>query len=218
MNGEHIVLLHGLGRTHRSMRTIELHLRHAGFNVINIDYPSRSHPIEELALIIGDHVKLAGINADGKVHFVTHSLGGILVRWLYSRGRIRNIGRVVMLSPPNQGSEVADRINRYRFFRKILGPSIQQLGTDTDGVPSALGPAGFELGIITGTKSLNPLFSYWVPGRDDGKVSTERAKVDGMKDFLVLPHSHGFIMHSPEVVEQVVYFLQNGRFFRAGQP
>jgi triacylglycerol lipase len=217
MAAESIVLLHGLGRTQRSMRTLATHLGDAGFDVINIDYPSRCHPIEELASIVGEHLRLAGIDTRESVHFVTHSLGGILVRWLHREGRIKNIGRVVMLSPPNRGSEVADNVKRYWLFRKILGPPIRQLGTDQDAIPSRLGPVDFELGVITGSKSLNPLFSYWVPGHDDGKVSTERAKVAGMKDFLVLPHSHGFIMNSPEVVEQVIYFLQNGQFKRNGQ-
>jgi len=218
MTAEHIVLLHGLGRTHRSMRTLEVHLTQKGFHVTNIDYPSRSHRIEELASIIGDRIQRSGLDAQARLHFVTHSLGGILVRWLHVRGRLPRIGRVVMLSPPNQGSEIADKLGRWRIVRKALGPSIHQLGTDPASVPNMLGAVDFELGVITGNKSLNPLFSRWVPGRDDGKVSTKRAAVAGMKDFLELPHSHGFIMHKPEVLKQVVHFLHTGRFFRDPKP
>ena len=215
---EYVVLLHGLARTSRSMSILATRLKASGFNVITIDYPSRKYTIEKLALTVGDHLGITPAESAPKVHFVTHSLGGILVRWLRKHGRMHNIGRVVMLSPPNKGSEVADRLKNNPLLKRIMGPAIRQLGTGECNVPATLGPVDFELGVITGNKSLNPLFSRWVAGQDDGKVSTESAKVEGMKDFLVVPHSHGFIMRSPEVADQVVFFLQNGRFDHVTRP
>ncbi|MDH3996831.1 MAG: alpha/beta hydrolase, partial [Desulfobulbaceae bacterium] len=148
------------------------------------------------------------------LHFVTHSLGGILVRALIEEKRPENLGRVVMLSPPNKGSEVADYIKDYSLFKDILGPAYMQLGTDLDSMPNRLGPADFELGVITGNRTIDPISSLIIPGVDDGKVAVEKTKLEGMTDFLVMPVSHAYIMQKPEVVDEVIYFLQQGRFNR----
>jgi len=210
--GDCVILLHGIGRTSRSMRPLESYLKKQGCRVINLGYPSTEYPIEELADFIGEKVEqVSGVQAS-RLHFVTHSLGGILLRCYLKKNRPENLGRVVMLGPPNRGSELVDRLRKTFLFRIIYGPAGQQLGTEPTGVPSQLGPVDFELGVITGSNSLNPLFSYLIPGEDDGKVSVESAKVEGMADFLVVPRSHPFIMNSPEVAEQVVHFLRYGRF------
>lgn len=211
-NAEVVILLHGLARTNRSMDALASRIRQAGFEVLNIDYPSRKHPIEELGKQIGRRVGHLTKSHTRRVHFVTHSMGGILVRWLHKHMPIQNMGRVVMLSPPNKGSEVVDNLKNFIIFRWIMGPSLLQLGSDTDGLPAQLGPVDFELGVIAGSRSLNPIFSYWLTGEDDGKVSTESAKIEGMNDFLEVPFSHGFIMRREEVAEQVIAFLRTGRF------
>lgn len=211
---ENVVLLHGLARTSRSMSRLERHLSNRGFNVINIDYPSRKHPIAELVKYIDNEVKRCCSDADRKLHFVTHSLGGIIIRAYLKGHHLENLGRVVMLSPPNHGTEVVDKLRANSLFKAFAGPAGQQLGTALTSVPNSLGPAEFELGVITGSKSLNPLFSSWIAGADDGTVSTARSKVAGMDDFLVVHHSHFFIMKSREVIEQVIFFLNNGRFDR----
>ena len=161
-------------------------------------------------------IKQAKLDSANQVHFVTHSMGGIITRFYLKDNKIKNLGRVVMLSPPNQGSELTDSLknNVNIFFRFFTGPAGQQLGTEPSSIPNQLGPVNFELGVITGNATLNPLYSYLIPGEDDGKVSVERAKVKGMKDFLVVPHSHTFIMNSDEVREQIVYFLEYGQFRR----
>lgn len=209
---ENVVLLHGLARTSRSMRKLERYLSDRGFNVTNIDYPSRKYPIDELVKYIDKEVKRCCSDTDRKLHFVTHSLGGIIIRAYLKERHPENLGRVVMLSPPNQGTEVADKLRANPLFKAFAGPAGQQLGTALISVPNSLGPVEFDLGIITGSKSINPLFSSWIPGTDDGAVSIARSKVAGMDDFLVVHHSHFFIMRSAEVIEQVSCFLDNGRF------
>ncbi|HSH46653.1 MAG TPA: hypothetical protein VK966_12485, partial [Longimicrobiales bacterium] len=154
---------------------------------------------------------LAACCAGARLHFVTHSLGGILVRAYAAEHGAERIGRVVMLSPPNHGSEVVDRLEGVPFLERVLGPAAVQLGTG-DGVPDLLGPPEFELGIITGDASLNPLFSWWIPGPDDGKVSVASARLEGADDFLVLPANHTFIMREDEVVRQILAFLETGAF------
>ncbi len=159
LSGEPVVLLHGLGRTYRSMNTLEKKLAASGFKVTNIDYPSRDYPIDRLADIVGDHIEGMDTAPAARINFVTHSLGGILVRWLHGHGRLKNIGRVVMLSPPNQGSEIVDKLAGNPVVEAAMGPAFHQLGTDSSSLPASLGPVDFELGVITGTKSFNPRFS-----------------------------------------------------------
>lgn len=210
---ECVILLHGLARTGSSMRKMEKALTREGYHVLNTDYPSRKFGIGTLAnTVIPEALSKSRAFSPERIHFVTHSMGGILVRHYLSENRIANIGRVVMISPPNQGSEVVDKLRGAPGFFWLNGPAGQQLGTDGDSVPSRLGAVRFELGVITGNRSVNPILSLLIPGHDDGKVSVENAKVEGMSDFLVLPHSHPFIMRADETIRQSKYFLRHGRF------
>ena len=147
-----------------------------------------------------------------KIHFVTHSFGGIILRCYLRENQVKNIGRVVMLSPPNQGSELVDNFEENIFFKIATGPSGKQLGTKSSSIPNTIGPVNFDLGIIAGNRSTNPIYSRLIPGADDGKVSVDRSRIKGMADFLVVSHSHTFIMNSPEVIKQVIHFLEKGRF------
>jgi hypothetical protein len=147
-----------------------------------------------------------------RIHFVTHSLGGILLRYAHEQSPIPDLGRVVMLGPPNQGSEVIDRTRDWAFIKMFSGEAGLQLGTGDDGIPAQLGPVDFELGVIAGTRTINPFMSAMLPNSDDGKVTVERTKVDGMDDFLVVDRTHAFIMRSDEVIANTAAFLQNGRF------
>ncbi len=210
-----VVLLHGLGRTAKSMAYMEKRLMAAGYAVYNYDYESRKNEIGYLVDDLQGFLEACCPEKGNTLHFVTHSLGGILVRALISEERPYNLGRVVMLSPPNKGSEVVDYIKDYSLFKDIFGPASMQLGTDPDSVPNRLGPADFELGIITGDRTIDPISSLIIPGKDDGKVAVERTKLEGMTDFLVMHVSHAYIMEEPEVVDEVIYFLQQGRFSRS---
>ncbi len=214
-SGDSVVLLHGLGRTDLSLSRLQNMLTEHGYRVVNVDYPSTDHSIEHLAHeVLAPAVEECCANSGRTVHFVTHSMGGIVLRYYLENHELGNLGRVVMLSPPNQGSEVADWAAESPLLQRILGPSAGQLGTGPESVPNQLGPVDFELGIIAGNKTLNPLFSRMIPGDDDGKVSVESTKVEGMADFIVVPHSHTYIMWHEAVIDQVVYFLENGTFQR----
>lgn len=210
-----VVLLHGLARTAASMEPMQEFLNKTGYQVANIDYASREHPIEVLAeMAVNEGLELCRSQSVEQVHFVTHSLGGILVRQYSAEHEIPELKRVVMLGPPNQGSEVVDRLREVPGFKQINGPAGMQLGTSASDVPANLGPVSFDLGVIAGTRSINPVLSSYLPNPDDGKVSVERAKVEGMSDFLQLPVTHPLMMRDREVMDQVVHFLQQGRFKR----
>ncbi|MCK4556652.1 MAG: alpha/beta hydrolase, partial [Candidatus Aminicenantes bacterium] len=181
--------------------------------VINVDYPSTEHPIEYLAEnVLGEIIERFTTDSGIKIHFVTHSMGGIIVRYYLNHHNLDSLGRVVMLSPPNQGSELVDHLRDTYLYKKKNGPSGQQLGTDKESVPLSLGPVDFELGVITGSLSFNPASSMVLPGPDDGIVSVESAKIEGMTDFIVMPNSHTFIMKSKSVIKQIIHFLENGEF------
>jgi triacylglycerol lipase len=215
---EGVVLLHGLARTPRSMARIERELTRAGYVVVNLPYPSRSAPIEALSEMVFDRIRDSTPLGDcGKVHFVTHSMGGIVLRQMLSKHRIERLGRVVMLGPPNQGSELVDRLGKWRLFRWINGPAGQQLGTGPESLPNRLGPVDFELGVIAGDRSINWINSGMIPGPDDGKVSVERTSVAGMKDHLVVHTTHPTMLSHRTVVSAVGRFLKTGAFRHVGE-
>ncbi len=210
-----VVLLHGLTRSSSSMNTLQEALQSKGFNTCNIDYPSRKYHIEVLAQdYILPQIKKCFGSLNSQICFVTHSMGGIIVRYLADKKLIPHMGRVVMLSPPNQGSEVVDRLGKIKLFQVINGPAGAELSTDSKSMPLRLGPANFELGIITGSKSINPILSLLIEGKDDGKVSIERAKLQGMEDFIILPSAHPFIIKNNIAIKQTIHFLNHGNFQR----
>lgn len=209
--GERVVLLHGLIRSPASMEKLEGELVQHGFEVSNIGYPSREFPIEELSTMVKDLITDENKGAE-KIHVVTHSMGGIIIRYIQENDPIEKLGRVVMLSPPNGGSEVVDKLGDSFLYDWINGPAGSQLGTDETSLVSQWGPVEFELGIITGDRSINLILSTMIPGDDDGKVSIESAKVEGMKAFKVVHASHPFIMKKDGVIQDTILFLREGRF------
>jgi triacylglycerol lipase len=209
---DYVILLHGLGRTPLSMKRIEWTLRKQNYRVINVGYPSTRVSIQDAADHWLDEVlKTQMADSSAEIHFVAHSLGGIVLRQYLSNHEIPNLGRVVMMAPPNQGSELADRLRNNCLYRFATGPAGQQLGTDESSVPNRLGAVDFELGVIAGHRSLNPLFSSWIPGADDGKVSVRSARISGA-DFLLVHHSHTWMAWSADVNCSITQFLRTGQF------
>ena len=206
--GETVVLLHGLGRTFLSLAWAESRMSRAGFRPLNIGYPSRRRGIPELARHVADRLPRDG---GGRIHFLTHSMGGIVLRYLRSHALIENLGRVVMLAPPNQGSQLAQKLRTNPLYRLTFGPAGQQLGTEDESIPLELGPVDFELGVIVGNRPHNPL-THLIAGQNDGTVAVDEARVEGMADFLVVRCGHTFIMNDSTVLAETIHFFEHGRF------
>lgn len=210
-----VILLHGLAKSGSSMEALQRALEKAGHTAVNVSYPSTDFPLEKLA---GPAIApaLDQCRDFDEISFVTHSMGGILVRQYLSRVTIKNLKHVVMLGPPNQGSEVVDKLGNFPGFHFIFGDAGMQLGTGEMSVPNKLGAATFDVGIIAGTRSINPILSSLLPQKDDGKVTVERTKLAGMNDHLEMPVTHVFMMKNPEVIAQVIHYLEYGHFERGG--
>lgn len=198
-----VVLLHGLGRTHLSMLVMRLALENKGYTVWNRGYPSTKATVEELAPVVGEAVGVCRERGARKIHFVTHSMGGILVRAYFAGNTVPEAGRVVMLAPPNRGSAIVDASRDSSWFQWATGPAGQQLGTAADSLPNTLPPLKLEVGVIA--------------GRYDGKVSVESTALPEMKEQLVVDSAHTFIMNSPTVIRQVKAFLKDGAFEKDGR-
>jgi hypothetical protein len=199
------------------MRPIARSLQRHGFSVCNVDYPSRS---QDVAGLVAAHVApvFASLGRDRPVHVVTHSLGGILLRYHLQGEDLPSGSRVVMLAPPNHGSEVADALQAWWPYRRLLGPAAVQLGTGERGIAGRLAPVSPEIGVIAATRSLQPWFACLLPRPNDGVVSVDSARLAEMRDFIAIDTNHTTIMYDRRVRRQVVAFLENGRFERGDRP
>ncbi len=209
-DAEHVVLLHGLGRSPRAMKRMAEFLKGAGYITHNVGYPSRDEPAAKLLEYLGARLDPLGETAD-RVHFVTHSAGGIMTRGYLAARPDYPVGRAVFLSPPNQGSQLATEVTSYALVRAVMGPLARELRNDPNALPRTLPPPYYPVGILTGSQSYSPL-SWLIPGTDDGIVAVEEARLEGMADFLVLHRNHTWIMNSADVQYQTLHFLKHGKF------
>jgi alpha-beta hydrolase superfamily lysophospholipase len=206
-----VVLLHGLNRTSRSLEKLGRALDDKGFEVHNISYPSTRFPIEKLAKDLRQG-ELAPLADRDDLCFVTHSMGGIILRWIESYMPMPGLFRSVMLAPPNQGSEVADAMMNLRLARWLNGPALEQLGTMSNSLPLELEDINFHCGVLAGSRSSNPFFRRFFDEANDGKVAVESTKDPGVADWRVLDVFHSTMMKNRAVIDHTLHFLEHGWF------
>lgn len=210
--GDYVVILHGIARSSSHMKPLAEKLEKEGYDVINLDYPSTKYKLGELTTRINKDLT-EKLTENKPVHFIGYSMGGLLVRTILAKHRSAKLGRVIQLAPPNHGSEVADFLKNDWLYKTIYGPAGQELGTeDIQKLQPLLGNVDYELGVIAGNSTIDPISSYIIGGDDDGKVSIASTKVEGMKDHVVVSASHTFFPSNEDVQKQTIYFLKNGKF------
>lgn len=212
-SGDYVVLLHGIGRSYRSMSKIANYFVKQHYHVLNVDYPGTHFTLEHLIDDIYLQLQPWITQENKQVHLITHSMGGLIARGMINRYQLNNIGRVVMLGPPNHGSEVADLLQGLRLYQFIYGPAGQQLTTAYQHQDDSLGQVTFPLGIIAGDRSLLPFFSLFVlPGSDDGLVSVESSRIVGMSDHIIMHANHALMMQNKKIIRQTLNFIRDGHF------
>lgn len=216
---ECVVLLHGLWRSNIAMWPIETALLEAGYTVVNLDYPSTRASITEIAdQHLAPAVTLCESQVSGPVHLVCHSMGGIVIRDYLQRHTPRRPGRVVMLSPPNQGAELAIAFRDWPLFELLAGEAAASLSSDERGVLNQLGPVGLDTGIIGGDRHSPWLSVGLLAEPHDGTVTLASMRLPEMKDFSVVPEDHVSIRRSPEVHARIIRFLESGTFEPRSNP
>lgn len=219
-----VVLLHGLGRTYRSMRYLASEVERAGYRACNWDYAGRGHGLDALIALLRRTLAEIAPTAGGagpsgdKVHFVTHSLGGLLVRGALKPPAAVPVGRIVMIAPPNHGVRVAGGHANAWLLRRLYGKPILELVGEAPDL-DRLGTPAAEIGIIAGVRRFHPLnptayinaFAH-AGTRHDGTVELERTKLRGMADFIAVDAHHTFICGKPGVARQTLAFLETGAF------
>ncbi len=211
---EHVIVLHGIARTSSSMDKLASALEKEGYTVHNINYPSTDHDITALTEYVHKQTAPLWKNKKDTVHFVGYSMGCIITRAFIAKYKPTHLGRVVMLGPPNQGSEVADFWKNNPLFKRAYGPAGQELTTAINSVPNTLPKVTYPVGVIAGTSTIDPISSVIIPGEDDGKVSVQSTRLKGMKDHITIAASHTFIMTNAEAIKQTTHFLKKGKFIR----
>jgi pimeloyl-ACP methyl ester carboxylesterase len=211
-----VVLLHGIKKTSACMSKFARHLEGLGYRVRNLDYPSTRLPIEKIAERIELEIEDAAESTDGKVHLIGHSMGGLIIRAVLKNYRPSNLGRVIMIGTPNKGSPVADFLQSVPLYKKLYGPAGQQLITDQSGFADIFGPVDFDLGIIAGNRTVDPISSFIIgySRPNDGKVAVENTKLEGAADHIVVATNHTFFPTSKVMWRQAEVFLDNGVFAR----
>jgi triacylglycerol lipase len=212
---EHVIILHGLWRTSFAMNKAEAFFQEQGYQVHNLSYPSTEDTIESLvALYLAPEFAKISKQQPNTIHFVTHSMGGILVRQFLQDHRPQNLGKVVMIAPPNSGSQLNDVFPDAKWLHSRPGPAAMQISALPDSWVNQLGPVNFELGVIAGNSNRNWLTDWLIPSDDDGAVSVASTRVEGMDDFLIVPQSHVKIRRSETVLKQAAHYLKYGVFYR----
>lgn len=207
-----VFVLHGLARP-SATETLAAALRRTGFDARSVIYRSTSDSFEGMVERLAQAVS-ARSSSCRQLDFVGYSLGALVIRAYLGESPPAQLGRVVMIAPPNQGSELADHLGAIWLFRRAAGAVAAQLGTAADSLPRRLPAPRYPLGIIAGDRASNPLGWLLIAGPHDGTVSVASTRLDGMSDFLLVHRTHHFIVRTPEVAAQTAAFLRNGRFNR----
>jgi pimeloyl-ACP methyl ester carboxylesterase len=208
---ETVVLLHGLGRSESSMWLLSSRIEAVGFDVVLIGYDSVGDPPERIVAAVRRQIDACCKASPEPVHFVGHSLGGLIIRAYLAENQLRTLGRVVLIATPNAGTPLVDAY-RDSWWMALAGPTAKRLGTGPDSFPNSLPAPDYPVGVVAGVREAHLV--DLIPGDDDGLVPLESTKVAGMDDFIMVESNHLLLRYSQEVARQTIAFLRTGKFLR----
>lgn len=206
-----VLLIHGLGRSADAFNQMQEALRQAGYDAASVNYPSTRQSISAHAANL-EHL-IEALEEVDTISFVTHSLGGLVIRDMLSRdgawkSRL-HVHRIVMIGPPNQGSHLAQKLRRVPGYQFLTGESGRELSS---GFASGLPIPEAEFGIIAGGRGNDVGFNPLLPGDDDGFVTVAETRLDGVRDHLIVNTTHGLLDDHPITIESTIRFLRTGCF------
>ena len=207
---ETVVLIHGYGRSDTAMWRLAQKIESVGYHVQRVDYSSLTQDIDGIKAEVFGQIDECCADRSQKVHFVGHSMGGLLVRSYLGERTVENLGNVVIMGSPNKGTPVVDRYESSWWFA-FGGPAVKSLSANGSAFLDSLQPPYYNLGVIAGDKE-NASHEHILEGKDDGLVPLESTKVTGMKDFIVLNTSHSMMRYDDEVAAQTINFLKHASF------
>lgn len=214
-----VVLVHGLWRSGWAMRSIAKDLEEYAYHTVSISYPSTSMTIPEIAdTYMPPAIEECKKNGAEQIHIVSHSMGGIVVRQYLQTHNLPEGSKVVMLSPPNQGSELSDKFGEESWYQFFVGPAGSSLSNNEGGIIPTLKKVNASVGVIAGYRDWSVWPSSWLPEPNDGTVSVESMKLAEMDDFVLVNSGHAMMRFHADTHEQIRYFLTQGSFYHADKP
>lgn len=207
-----VILVHGVLRSSSSMEKIEKALRNKGYKTLNFDYDSRRETIKIVAKRLHREITKIYERDIESVSFVTHSFGTIIVRYYCANHTIKKKGRFVMIAPPNKGSQWARILSRLSLYKWVLGVAGGKVQDVEQAIPKIMSPPPIEFGVIAGGTGMKMGINPLLPGDDDGTITVEETKLEGMKDFIQIRGQHSLLLLQQGVIDNVIHFLERGQF------
>ena len=213
--GKAVILIHGLLQTSNCMNQMSISLKDSGFVPVEFDYPSTQISIPEAAGFLNKMV--TSLEGFTEIHFVAHSMGGLVVRSFSTGTHDQRVKRLVMLGTPNQGAELADITQQVWLVRTASGPGARQLGTRPNGLIKKLPVPNYEFAVIAGARGTYAGWNPLIPGDDDGTVTVASTRLPGAADFGTVCKTHGDLLGDEQAISQTVNFLKSGRLRLEGE-
>lgn len=215
MSGHVVIMLHGIVRSSKSMSRMQKSLGEAGFVPVPFDYPSTQANLDKCSEFLDSVIRsLDGVK---EISFVTHSMGGLVVRNWLKEHKDKRVRRLVMIGTPNKGAEMADKLRDWKIYKLILGPAGQQLFSGDGSDASKLPIPKFEFAVIAGARGTAEGYNPLIPGDDDGTVAVKSAFLEGATDSELFPVLHSFLPVNPDVVKSTARFLKTGSLRESGK-
>lgn len=209
---EIVVLVHGFFKDYRDMDYLNHYLKKQGYNLASPMFPTTMGSLVECSHKLSTYIDNLNLSPDDTLHFVGHSMGGLIIRHCLAFRNINHLGRCVLIATPNQGSFLADIALKFLRYSPINPfKSMSSLRTSAEDIPEPINSPPPKIGVIAGTNS-NLILGNLLQSQNDGRVEVNSTRFRGMTDFITLPYGHHEIHHTKIAARLIDFFLKNGTF------